>query len=636
MTLHPNRLLQLNGNKFILILSFVLIYSNLFGDNAVHQKFKKALDNFYNKKYEQVILELNSKILSTPKLREDALVLLALSYYFVGNFTASDTVISTIEREFPKTNYKEKILDTKLGVGIQTKSKGKILNTIYSLDSLEIPTYRWKEYEQVFNKLFQIINENDLTILKNNLHNKTIKFALTKSLYNFYVDRLNSKRIFELYNDLIALNTQNSFYNISKIGVIIPQTPSQTKAEEMIIEGMKYSIDEFNRTSNAKLELLIFKDSFEKTEELLIQFSKDLEVICVVGPLYSEQFSRIAEYAHKLSLPIISPTATLTEIAHRSKYVYQFNPSIEIRGSAMAEYMLHKLSVTRVGVLTSRAQFIKPTYISFKKRMESEKNVDIVFDLNWDESPNSVKSIVRTIRKAALDNDYVIRFNHQLNESITQKLIRLGLDNLKIDSLKKIQAEVSVFELFGKYGDKICVSNKIPIFKRTINYIDSLHIPVYSIDAIYAPISNPKVVSVLANEIERQNIITRIAGNDIWYSLEHLIEGYPATNSVIFTADAFLDDENLKQQLIRDEISHIKNIRINRNFFYGYETLRKITGVFNMNVQRNNFYETLINDKKFEGIVSDIILNDDGINSAIFILEFKNKKIRKIDRVIVN
>jgi len=635
--LHQSRLLLLNGNKIFLflLLILILIHLKIFASDSNLQRYKKGLNYFNNKRYAQTILELDSELVNRPELRENVMVLLALSHFFIGNYYASDSIINLIEKEFPNTSYKEKILETKLAIGLHKKSKEKILASFYSLDSLDIAKSKWKDYEKAFDGLLDLFDEFEILKLSKNIYNPTLKFALIKSLFNYSIDKLNSKQIPIYYNELINLNRNNEFFTISRIGVIIHTNKEDLAVETNVLEGLKYSIDEFNRENKRNLELVIFKDSTEKLKMTLKKFSKDLEILCVIGPLYSDQFSELAEDAHKLSLPIISPTATLTEIAHRSKFIYQFNPSLEVRGSALAEYVLRKFGMTRVGVLSSNAKFIKPTYYSFKNKISDEKNVELIFDLSWNENTNAVKSIIRDIRKIALDKDYVIRFNPSLDMTISQKLISMGLDESKLDSLKREQAEVSVFELFGKYGYKICVANKIPIFKRTVNFLDSLHIPVYSIDAIILFISKPEIIPALSNEIQRQNIVTKLLGNDIWNSPENLLKGYPSTNGVIFTSDAYFNDEDFRQKIIRERMALLKSANINRNFYYGYETMRKITFILKEDVQRHNFYNILVGDSKYEGVLSDIILNEDGVNSAIFILEYNNRKVIKLDRIII-
>jgi len=149
-------------------------------------------------------------------------------------------------------------------------------------------------------------------------------------------------------------------------------------------------------------------------------------------------------------------------------------------------------------------------------------------------------------------------------------------------------------------------------------------------------ISNPDLIPEITNELQRQNIVTRVIGNDIWNSQDDLVRGYPSINGVVFTSDYFLDADSKFVKDLSLQVQEVTGFQPNRNFFYGFETMNKILTNWNDRISRENFYNILIQDRDYEGISSDIILNENGVNSSIYILEYRNRKIKKIDRIVTN
>lgn len=631
MTLLQNLQQQLNGNRLIFILSLFLNLQ-VFAQNP---DFDKGINLFNEGKFSEAINILEKFLAKENVYSETSTLIVVLSYFKLNNFEKAKFFIQSFETKYPHSKSLPVILETKLAIALAEKNSSDLELTIYQLNRIKLDKSKINELTGAFYKALPLFDKSQLEAFEKNLSNPVLKFSFHKAALLKSIDEINSNSIKKHYDALIQINYQYEFISVRKIGVLIPISKQNVSVEKSIIDGLKVAIHEFNIENKKNLELKILKGDEKFLEKALLELAKDPEVLCVIGPLYSNQFKKLAILADKLNIPLVSPTATSTDISIKSKFIFQFNPTLDVRGSAMVKFALNRLNATRIGVLSCDNPTYKPIVNEIRKKLKSSKG-ELIIDLSWNENKKSLSSLIKQIRKEALNRDLVLRFNQLMDFETEQKLIALGLTQEKIDSFKNIQAEISIFELFGKDAEKICKASKISYYKRSYSVLDDLSVPVYSLDALLITISNPKLIPDITNEIQKQNIITQIIGNDIWNSPENLVRGYPSSDGIIFTSDYFLDTDSKLIKNLSQEIEPLIGSQLNRNFFYGFETLNKILVNFNDEINRENFYEFLIKDTNYDGVASDIILNQNGVNSSIYILQYKNRKIKKIDRIIIN
>jgi ABC-type branched-subunit amino acid transport system substrate-binding protein len=621
----------LNGNKLILFFS-ILIFQQIL---AQQSDFEKGVNYFNEGKYAEAINLLEKFVIKENDHSETANLILVLSYFKLNNFQKASILTQRFITNYPASKSLPVILETQLAIAIKEKNFSEIESALLKLDKFNLSKDQLDEFYGVFTQLLTILNQTQMEYLEKNLRNPILKYSYHKALLVKSINELNPSSIKKHYSSLIQTGLHSDLLTIRKIGVLIPASQKTAATEKSIIDGLKLAVHKFNNEEENKIEIKIYKGDEKFLEKALIELAKDPEVLCVIGPLYSSQFKNIAILADKLKIPLISPTATAADISIKSKFIFQFNPTLDVRGSAMAKFGIEKLNSSRIGILSCDNSTYKPIVNEIKKKLKSSK-AEILIDLNWNENKKSLPAKIKEIRKAAVNRDLVLRFNQLMDFETEQKLIALGLTHEIIDSLKNIEAEVSIFEIFGKDAEKVCKTNKLSYYKRSQSIIDDLNIPVYSLDALLITISNPDLIPEITNELQRQNIITQIIGNDLWNSLDDLLRGYPSTDGVFFTSDYFVDQESKEINDLIFETQSLKISQPNRNFFYGFETMNKILHNWDSNINRENFYDYLIGDRDYEGFSSDIILNQNGVNCSVFILQYKNRKIRKIDRIISN
>lgn len=133
----------------------------------------------------------------------------------------------------------------------------------------------------------------------------------------------------------------------TNIGVILPLSydrfgnPTNSAAQE-VLEGIKYAIHEYNQNNFSKVGLLI-RDT-QRNQENIKQINNEFRgirnIVAVVGPLFSDEVKIAAETFRSTDIPLISPTATDNDLHGINNYFFQANPSFDMRGRVMAQYLI--------------------------------------------------------------------------------------------------------------------------------------------------------------------------------------------------------------------------------------------------------------------------------------------------------
>jgi len=101
---------------------------------------------------------------------------------------------------------------------------------------------------------------------------------------------------------------------------------------------------------------LVVVDSGSETgslERLLAPLGEDRRCLAVIGPLTSSATMRVAPLAREYRLPVLSPTATSSEIDRLGSYVHRLSVGGGREAAAMAEYAVVKGGMQRLAVIHS-------------------------------------------------------------------------------------------------------------------------------------------------------------------------------------------------------------------------------------------------------------------------------------------
>ena len=168
------------------------------------------------------------------------------------------------------------------------------------------------------------------------------------------------KKIFILL--LLILPGINLSYSQVKIGVAIPlmtnsSDASEKKTGEQMLRGINDALEEYKKNKPAITVTITAEDTKKDqsaTLDILNRFGSDNTVIAVLGPIFSSELINNAGAAVFHKMPVISPTATVNFLAQNNPYVFQLNPTYDIRGRVMAKFAMKEMGMNNFIILSEK------------------------------------------------------------------------------------------------------------------------------------------------------------------------------------------------------------------------------------------------------------------------------------------
>ena len=176
---------------------------------------------------------------------------------------------------------------------------------------------------------------------------------------------------------LFVFTGTNVSFSQVKIGVAIPlmsssSDVSEKKTGEQMLRGINDALEEY-KNSKPKTSVTIKVEDTKKdasvTLDILNRFGSDNSVIAVLGPIYSSELVNNAGAAVFHKMPVITPTATVNFLAKNNPYVFQLNPTYDIRGRVMAKFAMKELGMKNF-IILSEDSYGKNFAESFKDEVE--------------------------------------------------------------------------------------------------------------------------------------------------------------------------------------------------------------------------------------------------------------------------
>jgi branched-chain amino acid transport system substrate-binding protein len=126
-------------------------------------------------------------------------------------------------------------------------------------------------------------------------------------------------------------------------------------AANEILEGIKFAFYEYNLDKEEKIGLLIrdTKSNRQTINQIKNEIAPLNEIIAVLGPVFSSEVKETLSEFKDVAIPIISPTATETDLTLMNENFFQANPSFGIRGKIMAQYVYFVENNRRIGILNA-------------------------------------------------------------------------------------------------------------------------------------------------------------------------------------------------------------------------------------------------------------------------------------------
>ena len=214
------------------------------------------------------------------------------------------------------------------------------------------------------------------------LHKKTTAALLMQGKALYEIERYNdafevlarlidsyptSRYLAEANNVIELMNSADSEQSVEKevfrLGIALPLNTEATSLTQHMFNGIHMAVDAYNASVVAQTTdfprrpeiQMVFRDT-QNNEQQARQAIRELieteQVDAIIGPLFSTEAIAAAQEAERGRTVLLAPLATARQVSTNRTYVFQANPTLEVRGKLMARFVVRNLKIESVGVLT--------------------------------------------------------------------------------------------------------------------------------------------------------------------------------------------------------------------------------------------------------------------------------------------
>lgn len=360
----------------IFFVPIILVFSQT--KEEVDKLFNQAVKDYKNKNYSSALVGFN-KITNDFKINSKSslsLLFAAKTNLELKNYSEAERLLQQFSKQFSSSKYADDANFTLSKLYFEQK---KYLESFYQLihvlensNNADSKSFSKIKAEKIaLNYLtaedikacydttgFTNIKPFMLLLCSKNYveqRNRSAAQQQLKKLIDSYPKSSEYAEARKLYDELIRRNDMLEQADI--VGVLLPLTSSagtsETAAE--ILEGIKYSISEFNSGRENKIGIL-FRDTEldkNKLKEIHDEFIEIDGLRCIIGPIYSSEVKDALDVFSDTNIPMVSPTATDDYLTDLDKNFFQANPSFSSRGRLMAQYVYFTCNKRKIAILNS-------------------------------------------------------------------------------------------------------------------------------------------------------------------------------------------------------------------------------------------------------------------------------------------
>ncbi len=606
----------------LLFTLLLFLTSNAFADYK--SDFQDGLRAYQKQKYLTAKNNFELVLRAAPnELVSSTTLLLAKTLYQQKKYSEAKELCEAFRNDFPESRYQD---DANL---LLAKTNYNLENYKEAVSNLLEIVSKSSDYSKV-NEAKNLISEISISNLSEHSLRKITSEQSQSSLKTFLKFQLIRKiakagrtqeaeaeltKIFsslpdEYFKEAKELQSfiANSESKPIQIGVILPLSGIDGEMGNRILDGIKFSFNEYIKQSPVNVALRI-EDSaseFVNVVKITKKFALSSDVICAIGPIRTEEFTAAAAIAAEYDFPIISPTATGTGITTLGETIFQANTDLKNRGSIVADYLVETLRCSTFAILAPLDNYGSKIVEGFSEKLNESKTKILAEE--W---------------YAPGTTDFTQQF---------ERIRNVGFEMLLADTLQAIKDTLAIEIKDGKvtnFNEELLKQEVLARWLKTTK-ADLLKMPVKNIDAIFMPCYSDELSFVLA-QFAFQNIQGKVVGAESWYDERLLNENKIYTEGVIFFSEYFWDTNDFfTDKFINDYRVSMKTTPDNLSF-YGYDTAKLVLETLEgAQSGRKDFVEALQNVSNFKGKQHNFSFKNN-VNDYLHVLKFQHGEIVKIN-----
>ena len=402
------------------------------------------------------------------------------------------------------------------------------------------------------------------------------------------------------------------------------------------LEGIQYALEEYNETALVKVHLDVRDTERDPTTAArqVSDLCSNEKISAIIGPILSPEALACVGIANERGVPIVTPTANANGMTLLGPNIFQATPDYETQGKVAALYACRELKAKTFAVLAASDPIGRQLAEAFIQEVH-DLDGDMVQVVWYEPGATDIRSEIEKIRHAAMEQTEIpyIDFGGKLHQADLNKIIAAGVDQHRIDSLNEQGLTATVLSLFGSNGKQIADSLKLPTRVDPAKY-DSLQYPVSSLDAIFVPIAGSEEIPVVSSQLKYYNIQSQILGTGDWNDLNELDQQRQYTDGVIFFVDSYTDAASENYRVFQSKYQIAMKGRVpSANVLIGYDVMKMMLETVGHGATQRREFAAAFARASYDGWHSKIIFSRNRVNSAMTVMQYKQREIRKIGTI---
>lgn len=437
---------------------------------------------------------------------------------------------------------------------------------------------------------------------------------------------MHNKNRIVLLSLILTLISFSNIYSQIKIGVALPLMKSSQNEDdkvlgEQMLKGVIKALEEYNIANPLKKVEIITEDTKREPAEVLQIFNKfgsNENVVAILGPVFSSELVNNAGAALFHKIPIITPTSTQSFLAEKNPYVFQLNPTYDIRGRIMADFAAKEMQMKNFAIFSEEAYGTNFAQSFTDQVIKNGGNITAIKYYSNDKT--DLTEELEELRGMIFEKDKFIDFG-KMTADLTEKLRNVKFRFSNIDSLSDKKLIVSIYKLFGKNADKTADSIGISssVFRATD--FSKKYIPGY-VDAVYIPVSNAYEISKVLPQYYTAGLDIPVLGSSDWNNSVVLNENKAYIGQIYFDSDFFIKDKSSEDFSKSDPEL--------KNYYFGYDAMKLILDKVSAgNTTRASLNDALEKVTDYKAVHCNYTIKE-RTNHQMSIMTFRNGGIEKL------
>ncbi len=349
----------------------------------------------------------------------------AKSLFALNEYDSSVVVLRTLEKLFPGTTYIDDIRYT-TGINFVMLQNDQLAAGLFVQVLNSTPDSILREQANDFLRMLvrERLTPDDLPSLLEKATGGDVKDLIALELIKDYRQNGEEKKAQLLINDRLAADNDSPYRSALlqlqkrsrgvaqyRVGVMLPlmtDTPGSTlhALATELLDGIDFALKEYTGSINPDISVTIDVRDVGMDSTLVVRDMKEWaaspDMLCVIGPLFSNLVANAAPLANSAGLPLITPTATSTGLTRSGRYVFQMSPDYRTRGKALARYAINDLGLKTFAIL-STTESMGNSYEGFLDEI-SRSGGQVLDKQFFGPGVTTIKDQCLAIRKAILGN----------------------------------------------------------------------------------------------------------------------------------------------------------------------------------------------------------------------------------------